>query len=169
MQSGVLADVPDRLETMLPQVSAAISSRPTPVTVVQILVGLSRCRVTPEYFVALDSCAERLSPAGPNDKKARLSALQGAPRSSFRGGSHDLSAMMLVRLSEALAANVAQTSGSQPWKPSDSLLHHIASQLDMKRYDLPHGALGRAALALEAAHLESGFIKLEPHDRVDTK
>eukprot|EP00747_Dinoflagellata_sp_TGD_P212231 gnl/TRDRNA2_/TRDRNA2_85355_c0_seq1.p1 gnl/TRDRNA2_/TRDRNA2_85355_c0~~gnl/TRDRNA2_/TRDRNA2_85355_c0_seq1.p1 ORF type:complete len:668 (-),score=105.51 gnl/TRDRNA2_/TRDRNA2_85355_c0_seq1:36-1988(-) len=127
-----------RLVRLLPQVKAALAARPAAVTTAQLLASLAFCPASQERSAALDTCSEQLL------ARAKL-----------------LPAHLLVSLSGSLATLAA---GGNSWKAPESLLQEVVMWLDVKRYDLPKGALGRASKSLEVAGAGPEPLYLEPQD-----
>lgn len=134
-----LPDAPERIQALLPHIHAAIQDHSSALTAAQLLGSLVICPSTTARDDALGVCAERL--------ESRV---------------HDLNARSLLRLAEVFGA-LASAKGAG-WFPPKKLVIRTAEQLDIKRYDLPDGRLGRAAQALEAAGAPAGVLQLEKRD-----
>jgi len=131
-------DVGEKLVALLPVIEASLDKQPSASAVALIFGSLLRCPPTTPVEGLLRKCAGRMASTA-----------------------CDLSALMLVSLTEAMG----NRTYPEVWTPPDALLRELASQLDMKRYDLPRRTLWRASVALEA--LGAQKLRLEQHDEPD--
>lgn len=139
-QSAHVCRAPARIAELLPQVSAVLRRKTTALTVAQIMGSVARCVPSAARAEVLGECAGLIS--------RRV---------------HELPATALVAVSESLAATQAD-AGAQNWLPPEDLCAGLARHLDMKRYDLPSGALARAKRALESVGIAGNALQLETLD-----